>query len=245
MTSLTSRPMIILLRHGLANRLRTIVGFTYVARMLNIPITFYWGMNDAECNGLFSDLFEPYLTTIHECNPVEHNVIPTFIGQATIQDILKMFSITTDVSMIEKEYYLQFRVKPHILEAVETFFTNNDGRCAKGSKQYYNFAAMHIRRTDHIDLAKRFDSYTDDDEFDTFASKCRHDGKYVFLATDSHDVQKKYKWCKTYKNIIPSNKLRQTTLADALIDALIASKCVRFKGSGFSSYSRLIEIFSQ
>lgn len=233
--------IVVLLRHGLANRLRTIVGFTYVGETLDVPVTFYWDTSDAECNGLFSDLFEPYHIRIYEFRP--SNVKFTFVGQDTIPMILKKYNIQGDISKIENKYYKMFHVKPHIMNAVNWFFEQNNGLRAKNSKLYHNFASMHIRRTDHSDLAKRFNSYTADDEFDLYSDKCRSNGKSVFLATDSLEVQKKYDWCITHKHITPTKKLRQTTLVDAMIDVLIASKCIQFKGSGFSSYSRLIEIY--
>ena len=52
---------------------------------------------------------------------------------------------------------------------------------------------MHIRRTDHSELAKLNNLYTTYEEFDKFISDCKE--KKIFLATDSLDVQKKYTSC--------------------------------------------------
>jgi hypothetical protein len=51
----------------------------------------------------------------------------------------------------------------------------------------------------------------------------------------------------TYQTIDESNHgtLRQTSLQHAVIDALIAAHAVKFMGSGFSSYSKLIEILNR
>ena len=107
-----------------------------------------------------------------------------------------------------------------------------------------NFIAVHIRRTDHINLAKKQNNYTTDEKFMNFIEKYP---KYnLYLATDNHDTQLKF--YNKYKNRIKgisfiqnNNNLRQTSLSDAIIDIFTCSHAKYFLGSGSSSFSTTIK----
>lgn len=255
------KPQYILLKHGLANRLRTIIAFWYIADIKNINFIFHWDITDNECNGKFSDIIES-ITHISDNKIHIFDTIPSkdvdyiFIGQDIIANILKKFASdninkcnlipgSKFIKDIENQYYSKLKPKPYIIDEVNRFFRKNSGKKAKDSKIYYNFCAIHIRRTDHTDLAKKNNLYTSYEEFINFIENCKKDNKLIFLATDDIEVQKKFKNCIIYKEILPinSSNFRQTSLSDAFIDLLIASQCTRFKGSGYSSYSGLIEIY--
>lgn len=47
----------ICLNYGLSNRLRTIIGFNYIAEKINCNIVFHWNLDDKACNGKFYDIF--------------------------------------------------------------------------------------------------------------------------------------------------------------------------------------------
>lgn len=245
----------ILLQCGLSNRLRTIVGYWYLADKLGLKIIFHWDIADSACNGRWTDLFKSLTTpdnqNIHIFDTKRQNVSYAYIGQDVILDIIlrhapELVPKNTKrndlwdskyITDIENQYYARFRIKPEITDAVDRFFRVN------GGGNLSDFVAMHIRRTDHIELAKKFNSYTSFGEFDKFITD--NPNKKIFLATDSIDVQKKYKSRCIFNKEIPYmsvSNLRQTTLQDALIDILIAARCSKFKGSGFSSYSGLIDI---
>lgn len=240
----------ILLRHGFSNRLRTIAGYAYIADKLNVNIIFHWEIGSPECNGRWDDIFLAYESKNIKIIDTHKNldINYTFIGQNTISAIIlnnAPFLIPTTINTeslydsqfikdIELEYYSKFIFNPVILDNVNTFFEKN-------GNDYNDYVAIHIRRTDHIELAKKNNSYTTFDEFDKFIEDNKE--KKIFIATDNLDVQNKYgDKCIYYKKINKSNNLRQTDLSDAVVDILIASKCSKFKGSGYSSYSGLIRI---
>ena len=113
---------------------------------------------------------------------------------------------------------------------------------------------MHIRRTDHIKTAIRVSKYMDDDIFEKIISDISYvdNDCLVFLSTDDYETQQKY--LEKYHQIIiykkinkPSKELsifhRQTSLEDALIDVLIASRGLQFYGTTYSSFSELIMEF--
>jgi hypothetical protein len=233
----------ILLQCGLSNRLRTIVGFWYIADKLNKEIIFHWDINDNACNGKWFDLFyslnKETNSNVHIFDTNKKDIDYFFIGQDIIFNIIKKFApeliSISNIKKIEDEYYSKFRPKEYIIDEVNKFFRIN----------YGEFVAIHIRRTDHTELAKKNNLYTTYEEFDKFIEDNKD--KKIFLATDNADVQKKYKTrCLVYKNINSKNTdLRKTSLVDAFIDIMIASRCQKFKGSGYSSYSGLIQIMNR
>lgn len=105
---------------------------------------------------------------------------------------------------------------------------------------------MHVRRTDHSELAKQKGKYTSDKDFYDFIELFPSNTP-IFLATDNFKTQKqfldKYKGrIYVYKMIYPVESLRQTSLKDSIIDMFICSKIKNFKGSGYSSFSDTIKI---
>lgn len=235
--------MLILLKHGLCNRLRTIVGFWYIAENRRTPITAHWSLDDPECNGRFTDLFEPIESEFFKLEevlpqPKQYN----FVGQNTIKNIIRAHcnpTITDEMlELIEIEFYGKLLPLPEIILPVQEFVKSNG-----------TYSAVHIRRTDHCALAKRKDRYTEDVEFDNFIQDSISKGNKVYIATDDPEIQKRYAIpeCLFYRQIEPDSgtraPLRKTTLEHAFIDILIASKSQEFMGSGYSSYSDCIEIF--
>lgn len=243
-------PMYILLQNGLSNRLRTLVGFWYIADKTNRSIIFHWDTKDQACNGLWSDIYESltsvagpniHLFDTHKLSTITYD----FIGHNTISETIKKFApqlikngnIAELITAIEDTYYPRLRPKKYILDEVDRFFqvNNKPGNVID--------IAIHIRRTDHSELAKQNNSYTTFEEFDEFIAANKN--KKIFLATDNLDVQKKYANCLVYKPITKSKSCRQTPLTNALIDILIAARCSKFKGSGYSSFSGLIQIYNR
>jgi len=108
-----------------------------------------------------------------------------------------------------------------------------------------NYISVHIRRTDHIQLAKYNNRYTDDEEFINFLDKSDNN-KNIYIATDNKITYNKFK--KKYQNRIKidyhktnNNSLRKTSLQDAIIDIYICVYSDDFMGSGWSSFSRVIK----
>lgn len=109
-----------------------------------------------------------------------------------------------------------------------------------------NYISVHIRRTDHVGLAKKNNQYTDDNNFINFL---RINKNYnIFLATDSLDTQKKFK--KLFNNRIKyikwinnkSSEKRKTAFKDTIIDLFVCAFAKKFMPSGYSSYSEFIKL---
>jgi hypothetical protein len=233
----------ILLQCGLANRLRTIIGFLYIAEKKNDKIIFHWDINDYACNGKFYELFNKINSNnveLIECK--KENIDYFFQGQDTMNAIIKKYGkdlIPSNVNIewfsnIEIEYYKKLIIKDNILKEVDNY-------CNKIGK----FNAIHIRRTDHSNLARNNNIYTTFEEFDKFINE--HNDLPIYLATDERKVQFKYPNTIKYKIIseLNSTSLRQTSLIDAFIEILICAHAIKFKGSGYSSFSKLINIYNK
>lgn len=228
--------IVVLLRHGLANRLRTIVGYLYVAERLGKRIQFHWDINDKECNGSWEDIFEP-LSIITSRSPLPRDSYD-FVGQNTVDRIIKNYFPNDNratysspwIREIEIEYYSRFRIRPEIITRVNEIVPKE------------SFAAVHIRRTDHTILAKEAGKYTSFEKFDEFLSSY----KLAYLATDSRDVQKKYPLLLRNREISKeaASMLRQTSLQDAMVDILVCARADNFMGSGYSSFTHLVKIYN-
>ena len=119
-----------------------------------------------------------------------------------------------------------------------------------------NYISVHIRRTDHIFIAKKNNCYTDDVDFFTFIDKeteTKRDTEKetnskttnLYIATDNKDTFNIFK--NKYKDLIKieyhnTNEYahRHTTLQDAIIDLYMCVYSKKFKGSGWSSFTDTI-----
>ena len=106
------------------------------------------------------------------------------------------------------------------------------------------FVAIHVRRTDHIGHAVANKLFTTDADFFAFLDK-QSPAANIYLATDNQGTQKIFKSrygerLKAMKWIIPRLALRQTDLEDAIVDIFTCANAPEFLGSGYSSFSDLI-----
>jgi len=105
------------------------------------------------------------------------------------------------------------------------------------------YIAVHVRRTDHIELAKKNHKYTTDDQVENFITS--HPDGNVYVATDNMktyaDLQEKFerRIILPYHHTI-EGRLRHTTVVDAIVDLYMCSMATQFSGSGYSSFSGLI-----
>ena len=107
-----------------------------------------------------------------------------------------------------------------------------------------NYISVHIRRTDHIGVAKSNNRYTNDDEFINFLDKSDN-RKNIYIATDNEITYNKFK--KKYPKRIKfdyhttnNNAMRKTSLKDAIIDMYMCVYSNDFMGSDYSSFSDII-----
>ena len=214
------------------------MGYLWVAEQSEQELNVYWHIDDA-CNGHFLEIFQP-LDGVNFVDFDNEGEVD-FRGYGTFNQILYhyMQSNSVDANIYEehKRMYRKLQPLPPIQEKVRIFCeTNRISTCT----------GMHIRRTDHEELARTYQSFSSDDAFIDFIQN-NPDSSGVFIATDNRETQDVFASLYRdkvlfYSRITESKALRKTSLEEALIDALVCSNCWSFMGSGYSSYTDFIEI---
>jgi len=204
---------------GLCNYLRCVFSYYEYARSINSELTVIW-VQTRECPGYFLDYFEP---------------IPYINFKNCSEKDVKMKNTNKwhpNFNPYKMQVYSKLKLKPYLEKIV---FDKLD-------ILNKNYISIHIRRTDHINLAKNNNCYTDDGEFINFIDKSYKD---IYIATDNKITY--YKFKKKYPNRIKfdyhkttNNSLRETSLQDAIIDIYMCVYSDDFMGSGWSSFSGLI-----
>ena len=205
---------------GLCNYLRVVFSYYEYARQNNIELNVIW-ISTPECPGFFLDYFEP-VPHINFINFKLEDQIPNinchYIG----------FSIKGGYPPKYENLKLKTSLKKCILTKVDILNKN--------------YISVHIRRTDHIMGAKKNNCYTDDEEFIKFLNSSN---KNIYIATDNEITYNKFK--SLYNGRIKfnyhktnNNKVRHTSLHDAIIDMYMCVYSDNHKGSGYSSFSDLI-----
>lgn len=205
---------------GLCNYLRTIFSYYEYTRKNNLELNVIWLKTDA-CPGYFLDYFEP-IPHVSFKKQVDKDVKIDYKGYA----IKKGFSPKYD------KLKLKSYIKKIVFDKIKILNKN--------------YISVHIRRTDHKKIAKKTNNYTNNKEFIDFLDKSDNN-KNIYIATDNKITYNKFK--KKYKNRIKfkyhkENKdstLRHTSLQDAIIDIYMCVYSDDFMGSGWSSFSKLIE----
>jgi hypothetical protein len=212
--------LIILPIGGLCNYLRVMFSYYEYALKNNSELTVIW-LKTPACNGYFLDYFEPVPNIKIIYNQPE-NIIINYKGSTRHVDFVPNYTYLKLLPQIKK-----------IINKKINILTNN-------------YISVHIRRTDHIKLAKRHNAYTSDDDFLNFINKYNNK-KNVYIATDNeftYNLFKKYypKLIKFNYHKTNENDLRQTSLKDAIIDIYMCVFSSDFMGSGTSSFSGVIRI---
>lgn len=205
---------------GLCNRLRVLFSYYKLAESKQQQLHVIWTPNE-ECPGHFLDYFE----TIKNVSFIQYNKkLKPFI-------MYKGCQWHPQYNPYQQFIYKSLRLNKKLKQEI-------DNRIHKLEN---NYVAVHIRRTDHIQLAKQRNVYTCDDEFEYFIN----DYKNVYIATDN--VITYTKFSKKYKDRIKfpyhqhnTKHLRHTTLHDSIIDLFMCIHASHFKGSGYSSFSDFI-----
>ena len=204
---------------GLCNYLRTIFSYYEYTRKNNLELNVIW-IKNSSCPGYFLDYFEPIPHVSFKEN-VDKDVKIDYKGGVPMKNF--------------KPKYDKLKLKSHLEKIV---FDKLD-------ILNKNYISVHIRRTDHTALAKKNNSYTNDEEFIDFLDKSDNN-KNIYIATDNEITYNKFK--EKYQNRIKfdyhkTNKStqRKTSLQDAIIDIYMCVYSDDFKGSGWSSFSGLIQ----
>lgn len=228
------------LEGGLCNKIRTLVGFNYFARLKNKKLYAVWKYGP-ECPCNFYDLFENMPNTIillnnkkKPDNIIDYGLLNEFVA--------KKYNLKKNNIYINN--YKNLKIKKNILDKVKKVINN---------KNNSNILGLHIRRTDHVVYLNRINKNNLFRDNNYYEKKINLFNKFnpnssVYLATDNYKTQKYF--CQKYNNIIynykipkKSRKLRVTSCEDAIIDILILSKCKEFVGTNMSSFTNLIKTF--
>lgn len=202
---------------GLCNYLRVLFSYYEYALSINTELNVIW-IKTTDCPGYFLDYFEPLP------NAYFH------------KSIIKNKKIDYKGCSVKKDFtpkYDKLKLKPYLEKII----------LDKLNILNKNYISVHIRRTDHIQLAKKNNSFTSDEEFYEFIDKCN---KNIYIATDNKttydNFKKKYlQRIKFDYHKVNNNNLRKTSLQDAIIDIFMCVYADDFMGSGWSSFSTLIK----
>lgn len=199
-----------------------------------------WVPNNA-CNGHFLEIFKafPHSKFVDNDSHVPKG-IKRYSGQHSVPNvyskILKVDIITPEV---ECEIFGLLRFNDEVRKISHEFIAKHFNK--------NNTIGLHVRRTDHVGLAKGRGNYTDDDYFfKIIEDEIKKDAEVVFfLSTDNRNTQDMFlnKYPKNvvvYKKIEKlENSLRHTSLFDTGIDMSLLTYCKRVEGSFHSSFSRI------
>jgi len=212
---------------GLSNRLRFIFSHFVKAKENNEQMVVIWEIK-GECPGYFEDYFQKIEgITFYKSNTHNYHIQHC------------------SGSPICSPIYSELKLRTDMLEII-----NN-----KRSLLNNNYIAIHVRRTDHSNFAKSKNRYTSDEEFVQFIDKQQTVNSSLYVATDNIDSYKFFSI--KYNNLIKNNHDdsiynfnnmieraphdRHTSLKDSIIDLYMCVYANSFKGSGWSSFSGLIQ----
>jgi hypothetical protein len=215
--------LVIMPEGGLCNMLRVVFSWYAKAKKAGRELVVCWVLSDA-CPGFFLDYFEPVpgIKFIKGYNPYAQY---DYRGC----NVLEEFNNPSMYAALNPKAQIQEKVNANIAELRSS-----------GS----GFVAIHARRTDHIKDAMANNKFTTDAIFFEFLDKQQYDTN-IYLATDNLGTQEIYKnrygnRLKAIKWITPRHTLRQTLLEDAIVDIYTCVGANAFQGSGWSSFSDLI-----
>jgi hypothetical protein len=211
---------------GLCNRLRVVFSYYMKAKSEGRPLVVIWKPS-AECNGFFLDYFEPLPNTRFLTRNTDPRLPVAYKGYQWHP------SFSPYESFIYEGLLLTTAMEKRVQALVDRL-GGEDG-----------FISLHVRRTDHTALAMAQGMLTPLEAFIRFIDS--HPTKKAYLATDNHETQAVF--ARRYgphrllscTTIPVSDALRKTSLEDAVVDIFVASRASHFMGSGYSSFSSLIE----
>jgi hypothetical protein len=211
---------------GLCNKLRTTFSWHKFAKSQNKHLNVVWIPND-ECPGFFLDFFKPVDGITFYKTDINKNVKIDYNGWDKHPQYNNVY--------LYDELNLNSDIKSEVEKVMK-----------KLTKEYM---AIHVRRTDHVALAKKNNSLTTDEEFFEFVENKKNNNVKIYLATDNPNTQDLF-FSKYGNRIVVNDKInpnnqnnnnRMTSLKDAIIDLFVCSNAKYFKGSGFSSFSDFIQ----
>ena len=211
---------------GLCNRLRAMLSYSDVCGKY---LTIRWEPNGDVCSSKFTDVFEPMT-----------NLPMVDGGLFDVEDFAPHPNAHPDWVYA----YKLLKPKPHIVDEIQWVL----------SGMPKDFAAIHIRRTDHTPNAQ-LNGFEIEHLIDYY--HFAKEAKDLYIATDNSETFDKFSDCvrglgpKVHQaREIPYSResqhltdhKRHTTLEHAVIDLYVCSYAHRFMGTNGSSFSDTIDI---
>jgi len=199
---------------GLCNRLRVVFSYCRLSERESKILEVVWKKN-RDCDGLFLDFFEDVPGVVFTENPS---------GDVYYKGCYPLGN----------PEYSNLKLKSDMREKVKVRIEMIGG----------SYISAHIRRTDHVELAKSKGVFTDDDVFIEFFGKSEDK---IFIATDNPETQSKFKGIYkdrlfVFGRIEDSSSHRLTPLEESVLDIYTCVGSSQFIGTKYSSFSDLIRI---
>jgi hypothetical protein len=237
--------------YGLANRLRALVGYQALARLLNVPFYLCWA-SDPFCEARFEELFD---TPINLIDPRDLETLPnaTVFREGLWFD--QIGNLPSANALNYRDYLAEVRhclrqLTPHRewTRVVEDFSSRHGLADALG---------VHIRHTDNLNFYTRWAAESPDFDSRSISSldgfmdaiRARIANMPVFLSTDDAGLEGMFK--RTFPGLITFPKryhtagVRTTPIADALSEMLLLGRCCRIVGTYYSSFSKFSAIWGE
>jgi hypothetical protein len=202
-------------KSGLCNKVRVILSYLYKANKEGKKLRVIWLVDD-ECPEKYSNLFAD-------------------IDNMDVISTKNIYDYSTwdqdNIDYISNNYHQLLKPLPCIQKTIDY--------CKE--KLENNYIACHIRRTDAMTHSAH--KPKTDEEYMNFIDQYNSNIK-IYIATDNKETQdifiKKYNNRIIIKKIKPSEKLRQTSVQDAVVDIYMCAGATYFMGSYGSSFTDLI-----
>lgn len=229
---------VILPTGGICNRLRTILMHIHHFRQQNqssrngVKTRLYvlWKKSD-HCRQTYADLFQANCLETFHCTIVSYD--------ARVHESVCIDSLVENVDGKMTAYSDLYRAI--------TPTSSLQNAIQKNLTEKTPFIAIHVRRTDHTELAKSKGRFTTDEKFHSFIQKfpghCR-----IYVATDNCNTQTQFRkrygkrvfW---FEDIQPSTARRHhSDERAAIVDLFVCTAASHFMGSGYSSFTDTIEV---
>lgn len=232
---------------GLCNRLRTLAGAIVAGHALGLPVLMFWQPIPA-CPGKFQELFEIPDGVRIVCDPVCVQDSSLLGGAWHTESVAGTFFPFVSGIVSKKNFHLAWHT---VVKSLRLAYSVKACFLSFLSSEWPSghLVGVHVRRTDLASdcAARSRPVYISDDaifaRLDELVSEL--DCKF-FLAADSHSARvpylRRYGGRMFFRpvNMTPlvyHYRARHTTLADAVVDLWLLSRCSRIVGTYGSSFS--------
>jgi len=242
--------MVVKVINGLCNRLQVIYSFLYYAKRLNKKLIVVWKKDEA-CPDMYYKFFKKNKNIIFINK--DHDFNYTYIGYKNIPKICKNIENINKNEIISNKL-LQLckhqKYKKKIFKSKYRILKLNrymQNIINKNILQLnINYLAIHVRRTDilhYYNTISKDVNIVQYSEYENFLDK--YPDYNIYIATDNLDTQlyfyNKYKdRIKVIQFIKRSDKMRQTSLKDSIIDLYMCINATHFMGSPRSTFTTFI-----